>query len=78
MIATDKFTIHECERFARHTGFDHATFDLCGPSGKRLKCTWLDAYLGMFTVEGQEGFMQTSMVDQFGHGFWCENFKANE
>lgn len=52
--------IFACERQAQRDGaFDKATFTLNGPTGS-LKCAWLDAYFGFFTVEGQEGFMMSS------------------
>lgn len=68
-----KITIKECEECAQKIGFDSATFELHGPMGSK-KCTWLDAYMGIFKVEGAKGF---SMVSDFErYNVWCENLKA--
>ena len=56
--------IFACQRKAQKDGaFDSATFVLNGPTGS-LKCRWLDAYFGMFTVEGHEGFMMASDCEE--------------
>lgn len=66
-----RMTIIQCEAIAKDIGFDCATFDLCGPKG-RMKAKWLDAYMGMFEIEGQAGFILTRQV-QFAENLWCEN-----
>ena len=49
--------IFACQRKAERDGsFDTATFTLSGPNGS-FKCKWLDAYFGLFQVEGKEGFL---------------------
>ena len=67
----EKMTINQCERLAQDLDFDGATFDLCGPKGK-LKAKWLDAYMGLFQIEGQEGFVMTRQFEM-RPDVWCEN-----
>ncbi len=70
-------SIVECEDKAKDEGFDRATFDLVSPAGKRFKCRWLDAYIGSFIAEGQEGFWLTDDVKKLS-GIYCENFAVPE
>lgn len=71
---TDKMTMAECEELAKEQGYDKATFDLCGPFGKK-KATWLDAYFGFFVLEGQTGFSTSKQAAEYG--LWAENFNPN-
>jgi hypothetical protein len=71
---SERMSLVECEDKARDEGFDTATFDLCGPGGRK-KCQWLDAYMGMFRMDGESGFVMTNDLKRMG--FWCENFNAN-
>ena len=71
---TNQFSIHDCEAMAKKEGYDKATFDLVGATG-RIKCKWLDAYFGMFTMEGTPGFMTVNQVVEWG-GLHCENFNV--
>jgi hypothetical protein len=73
IVGLEKLTIQQCQRLAEKAGFDSATFDLCGPKGK-LKAKWLDAYMGMFQVEGSDGFMMTRQLE-FNPDVWCENLQ---
>ena len=41
---------------------EQITFEIIGPEERRVKCTWLDPWLGMFIVEGEGGFR---MVNDF-------------
>jgi hypothetical protein len=66
-----KMTLRQCEELAKNSGHDKATFDLCGPSGC-VKATWLDAYFGLFMVEGETGFNTVKQAEE--HGLWAENF----
>ena len=66
--------IYRCQAKAKDIGFDSATFDLVGPSG-RLKCKWLDAYFGMFEVEGEEGFITVNQIAD-ADDVYCENLAA--
>lgn len=38
---------------------EQITFELIGPEERRVKCKWLDTYLGLFMVEGEGGFRMT-------------------
>ena len=75
---SERMSIVECEDRAKDEGFDTATFDVVGPNG-RVKAKWLDAYMGMFTVEGQDGFMMMNDAKQYFRvmDLHCENFQAN-
>lgn len=58
-------TLLECERLAEKEGFDKLKFTALFPSGPRM-CQWLDAYMGIFQVDGLEGFLMTNdMREQF-------------
>ena len=35
---------------------EQITFEIIGPEEQRVKCVWLDAEAGLFTVEGESGF----------------------
>lgn len=72
LVGKDKLTIHQCQEMAKHFGFNGATFDLCGPKGK-LPAKWLDAYFGLFQIDGQKGFV-TVQHFQFAD-VWCENLQ---
>lgn len=71
IVGLKKLTIHQCQELAKDIGYDHATFDLCGPKG-RTPCKWLDAYLGLFIVDGAEGFNTVSQFE-YAPDIWCEN-----
>ena len=69
-------TIWECQRKAQKIGYNSATFYLVGCKG-RLKCRWLDAFLGLFIPEGNDGFMMVKDIESFPD-ICCENLKQNE
>jgi hypothetical protein len=72
----ERNSILQCQEIAKELGYNSMTFDLCGPKGKK-SCKWLDAYYGMFTIEGEEGFyMATELA--FASDLWCENIKVEE
>lgn len=48
--------IHELEAYAQEHGFDSVQFSFINLMGKEIKCQWLDAYMGLFKMEGIEGF----------------------
>ena len=73
IVGLEKLTINQCESLAKKMGFDKTTFDLCGPKGK-LKAKWLDAYMGIFHIDGQEGFVMTRQFE-FNPDVWCENLQ---
>lgn len=70
-ILGERCTVGQCREIAKRLGCDSTTFDLCGPTGRK-KAKWLDAYLGLFTVEGGTGFMRASDVELL-RDLWCEN-----
>lgn len=70
VVGLEKLTIHQCQNLAKDIGFDGATFDLCGPKGKK-PAKWLDAYMGLFQIVGHEGFMMVRDIE-FSN-LWCEN-----
>ena len=53
----------ECERLATQEGFDKMKFTALFPVGPR-KCQWLDAYMGIFQVDGLEGFLMTGDIHE--------------
>jgi len=68
----EKMNILQCQKMAEDIGYDSAEFDLVGPK-KTLKCKWLDAYMGMFTIVGDEGgFLMVSQF-QYSHDLYCQN-----
>lgn len=68
----EKMNILQCQKMAEDIGFDSAEFDLVGPN-KTLKCKWLDAYMGMFTVEGHgDDFLMVSQF-QYAPDLYCQN-----
>ena len=75
-VGLEKLSIQQCESLVKKLGFDKATFDLCGPKGK-LKAKWLDAYMGIFQIEGQEGFSMTRQFE-FHPDVWCENLQFGD
>ena len=71
ILGLEKMNILQCQEAAKKIGFDGATFKLCGPTGS-LNATWLDAYFGLFQIEGQDGFLSVQQF-QFNDDVWCEN-----
>lgn len=71
VVGLKKLTINQCQELAKDLGFDGATFDLCGPLGKKA-CVWRDAYMGIFTMTEDD---KTFIVSQFQYvpDIWCEN-----
>ncbi len=61
ILGLEKMNILQCQAIAKDIGFNSATFDLVGPKG-RIKAKWLDAYMGMFEIEGMDGIV---MAKQF-------------
>jgi len=48
-------SIHDLEYYAKDEGFDSLEFTIHGLD-RTLKAKWLDAYMGLFKIEGQDGF----------------------
>jgi hypothetical protein len=73
---SERMTFAQCERKAKDIGYDSATFDICAPNGKRIGAKWLDAYFGLFMVDGSNGFCRAEQFEDMG--CWCENIKSGE
>lgn len=47
----------EAEEYAKDNDeFSNGRFVIEAPAGE-IHCTWLDAYFGLFRIDGQEGFV---------------------
>lgn len=47
-----------CE-YAKDNGFDTLKFKFTNLDGVVKNCQWLDAYFGMFIIDGGDGFITT-------------------
>lgn len=54
--------LYQCQQYAEREGFDSVKFLANFPVGTRV-CTWLDAYFGMFQIEGMDGFVMVRDID---------------
>jgi hypothetical protein len=57
--------IDELEEYAKEHGFDSLEFEFTNLKGEVKKCKWLDAYMGLFVIEGSGGFIKTSDWKQY-------------
>jgi hypothetical protein len=71
LAGLERMTIHQCQRLTIKLDAPDATFDLCGPKGKK-PCKWLDVDMGLFQIDGQDGFCMVSDFE-FMPNIWCEN-----
>ena len=57
--------LYQCQKYAEKNGFDSMKFNAHFPTGIR-KCQWLDAYFGLFTIEGvtDNSFISVRDVDE--------------
>lgn len=69
-------TLLECKELAESYGYSSSTFTLCGNKG-RIKCRWLDVYLGLFKEINSEGFMMARDL-YFRPDIWVEDFEYKE
>ena len=59
--------ILELQKYAEDNGFDSVRFKFVGPTGKTVTCQWLDAYMGLFKIDGVNGFITVnSFINNFG------------
>lgn len=73
---SERMTFAECAEKAKDAdSHDSATFDVVGVGG-RASAKWLDAYFGLFIIDGENGF--SSGKEAEAHGLWCENFKVKD
>ena len=63
--------LYQCQKHAESNGFDSLEFIAHFPAGAK-KCKWLDAYFGMFEVEGMDGFVMTKDIDKMFPSLVCE------
>jgi hypothetical protein len=55
--------IYQCMKKAQEIGFDSAKFTAIFPTGMK-ECKWLDAYMGILTIEGiDDGFVTVCQID---------------
>jgi len=66
--------IYQCQKYAEREGFDSVKFTADFPAGTRT-CTWLDAYFGMFQIDGIDGFVMVRDVDSQFPDLECEIVK---
>jgi hypothetical protein len=75
ILGLEKMNILQCQAAAKQFGFNSTTFDLVGPKG-RMKAKWIDAYMGIFGLEGQDGFAMVHQI-QFIPNLHCENLSLS-
>lgn len=66
--------LYQCKKYAKDNGFDSVEFIAKFPTGDR-KCKWLDAYFGMFEIEGLDGFVMANGIDEMFPSLVCEVVK---
>jgi hypothetical protein len=49
--------IDECCEYAKENGFDSVIFTFKNITGETVSCRWLDAYFGLFEINGSDGFI---------------------
>ena len=74
LVGLDKVSILQCEELAKTFGYNSMEFDLCGPEGME-GAKWLDAYMGLFQLDGLDGFSVTRQF-AFVENLWCENLRV--
>lgn len=69
-IFPKKLTIYQCQSIAKKGDNKNLEFYLVGPKA-RMKAKWIDVYMGIFQIEGQE---EAYMVKQFefANDIYCE------
>lgn len=70
----DIMDLYACQRKAEKEGYNKATFDLICPAGIKA-CQWLDAYFGLFKVDGVDGFLRVNDIAEKMPDVRCINFK---
>lgn len=49
--------IDEMRSYAESNGFDSVEFEFTNLRNEKVRCVWLDAYMGLFRIGGQPGFI---------------------
>lgn len=76
VLGLEKLSILQCQAAAKDIGFDSATFKLCGPNGEK-SAKWLDAYMGLFQVDGLDGFCTVGQF-QYLEDLWCKDLMPSQ
>lgn len=77
LMSKDKFSLLECEALAKDLGaYDKLEFDLVGPLARK-RAQWVDAYYGIFSLEGSNGHFHTRQF-QYAGDLHCENLSLPE
>ena len=69
--ARGRMSILQCQIVAKQARPMDTTFVLVGPTG-RLRCRWLDPFLGFITVEGHDGCITCTRL-AMAHDLHVEN-----
>ncbi len=71
--------IYQAQRYAEENDqFQGGKFIAIFPAGPKV-CTWLDAYFGMFTIEGiEDGFVMVKQIDDAYPNLLCQPIEAEE
>lgn len=72
--------LYQCQEKAKDIGFDKARFFAMFPRGLVL-CIWLDAYMGLFTmdIEGMDnGFVTVKQIDEQYPDLECSDLWIEE
>lgn len=72
--------LYQCQREAKDLGYDNVIFDITFPSGK-FEARWLDAYMGLFTINAPgmgKGFVTVRQIDEMFPNVECENLRGFE
>jgi len=59
-------TLLQCQEFAEDNGFDSVRFEFINLKGELIKAKWLDAYFGLFVVDGSDGFISAKQFSKAG------------
>lgn len=74
----NKMNLYQCENYAKTNGFDSVEFIALFPAGPK-KCRWLDAYFGMFQIDGVgDGFVMTRDIDKMFPDLECEIIQSTK
>jgi hypothetical protein len=57
--------IDELQSYAEQNGFDSVKFKFTNLKGEDKTCKWLDAYMGIFKIDGNNGFMTVKQWKEF-------------
>ena len=69
--------LYQAQRHAEENGFDSEKFIAFFPAGPKV-CTWLDAYFGMFLIDGEgDGFVMVRQIDELLPNLICEPLKSD-